>query len=141
MFAVVKHSHSSETQLNRFSKFREQAKCRARRLSGQPAGIGRSASWQSASRRNLSKRLPKPALGRGRVQRMARRAFLAEGPELTTTAILDWAYVRRRGSPLPLGLYWSLHRALAAIGAVRVRRSGERGNPWVWRLTPEHAVD
>jgi hypothetical protein len=88
---------------------------------------------------NLRKRLPKPALGRGRLQRMARRAFLAEGPELTTTAILDWAYVRRRGSPLPLGLYWSLHRALRQIGAVPVERSGGMGRPLIWRLKPEHA--
>jgi hypothetical protein len=55
----------------------------------------------------------------------ARRAFLAEGPELTTTAILDWAYVRRRDAPLPPGLYWSLHRALQQIGADPLHEAGK----------------
>jgi signal transduction histidine kinase len=50
---------------------------------------------------------------------MARPAFLAEGAELLTTAILNWAYARRRHAPLPLGLYWSLHRALEQIGEAR----------------------
>jgi hypothetical protein len=84
--------------------------------------------------RNLRKRPAKPALGRGRLQRLARRAFLAEGDELSTTAILNWAYVRRRGSPLPLGLYWSLHRALEQIGAERIGRARSIGRPILWRL-------
>jgi hypothetical protein len=94
----------------------------------------RSASRKSASRRNLRKKPAKPALGRGRLQRQCRRAFLAEGEELTTTTILDWAYCRRRGSPLPLGLYWALHRALRQIGAVPIGRAGTLGRPIVWRL-------
>ena len=93
----------------------------------------RSLSGKSARLRNLRKRPAKPALGRGRLQRLARRAFLAEGEELTTTIILDWAYCRRRGDPLPLGLYHSLHRALWAIGAVPLGRAGTIGRPTIWR--------
>jgi hypothetical protein len=88
---------------------------------------------KSVRYRNLRKRSAKPALGRGRLQRMARRAFIAEGEELTTTQIADWAYCRRRGSPLPLGLYWSLHRALRQIGAVPIGRAGSAGKPTIWR--------
>jgi hypothetical protein len=94
-----------------------------------PAGSKKSVTY-----RNLRKKPAKPALGRGRLQRMARRAFHAAGEELSTTQIADWAYVRRRGSPLPLGLYWSLHRALRQIGAVPIGRARTRGRPTVWRL-------
>ena len=94
----------------------------------------RSASRKSAKLRNVRKRPAKPALGRGRLQRLARRAFLAEGEELSTTAVLNWAYARRRGSPLPLGLYWALHRALRQIGAMPIGRAATIGRPLIWRL-------
>jgi hypothetical protein len=91
-----------------------------------------ATKWPRAP--NLRKRPPKPALGRGRVQRMVRRAFIAhDATELTTTELLDWAYGRRRPGSLPWGLYRSLYRA-CALHCVRVRRAEAIGRPWVWRL-------
>jgi hypothetical protein len=51
----------------------------------------RSFSRQSARLRNLRLRPPKPALGRGRLQRQIRRAFLL-GEELCSSQIYDWCY-------------------------------------------------
>jgi len=46
---------------------------------------------------NLRKRPRTPAKGRGSVQRAIRRAFAASGTEaLTSSAIYDWAHIRRR---------------------------------------------
>src|SRR5262245_29384599 len=87
-----------------------------------------------AGHRNLRKRPAKPALDRGRLQRAARRAFIAEGDQLSTTTILDWVYVRRRHAPLSPGLYHALHRALESIGAKRIGRAETIGRPWLWRL-------
>src|SRR5262245_16653141 len=83
---------------------------------------------------NLRKRPVKPALGCGRLQRACRRAFIVWGDQITTSQALDWAYPRRRHGPLPLGLYWSLHRALEQIGAERIGRARAAGRPWLWRL-------
>ena len=47
---------------------------------------------------NLRKRPRTPAKGRGSVQRAIRRAFAASGTEaLTSSAIYDWAHIRRGG--------------------------------------------
>src|SRR5262245_4242762 len=87
-----------------------------------------------ARHRNLRKKPAKPALGRGRVQRMVRRAFTAlEATELTTSQLADWAYARRRPGSLACGLYRSLYRACERY-CVRVRRVDGRGRPWLWRL-------
>src|SRR6516162_2253635 len=49
---------------------------------------------------NLRKRPRTPAKGRGSVQRAIRRAFAASGTEaLTSSAIYDWAHIRRRLGP------------------------------------------
>ena len=58
---------------------------------------------------NLRRRPPAPAAGRGSIQRAIRRAFIASGSEaLPSSAIYDWAYVRRRlgrYKALPAGIY------------------------------------
>ena len=110
---------------------------RKKRVGRVQRGVRRAASlsatkWPRAP--NLRKRPPKPALGRGRVQRMVRRAFIAhDATELTTTELLDWAYGRRRPGSLPCGLYRSLYRA-CVLHCVRVRRTEGCGRPWLWRL-------
>jgi hypothetical protein len=87
-----------------------------------------------ASHRNLRKRPPRPALGRGRVQRNVRRAYLAlNATELSTTVLLDWAYPRRRPGSLACGLYRSLYRA-CALHCVRVGRAQTIGRPILWKL-------
>jgi hypothetical protein len=54
-----------------------------------------SMKWQNHP--NLQKRPAAPAKNRGRVQRAIRRAFAASGAEvLSSSAIYDWAHVRRR---------------------------------------------
>src|SRR5262245_54828268 len=108
-------------------------------MNGLEPPAAQPAKW--AGHRNLRKRPAKPALDRGRLQRAARRAFIAEGDKLSTTAILDWAYVRRRHAPLSPGLYHALHRALASIGAKRIGRAETVGRPWLWRLRAETLSD
>src|SRR5262249_6200928 len=48
-------------------------------------------------RRNLSRRLPKPAEGNGRVQRACRRALLVHGTA-STSDVIAWAYAQRSAS-------------------------------------------
>ena len=51
-----------------------------------------------------------PNKGRGRLQVQIRRAFMVGGPVLSTSAIFDWAYARRRR--LQGNRIWSVHRIL-----------------------------
>src|SRR5262249_47083877 len=68
---------------------------------------------------NLRKRPRKPAKGRGSVQRAIRRAFAASGTEaLTSSAIYDWAHIRRRlgrRKSMPFGIYSRTLRTLRAM--------------------------
>jgi hypothetical protein len=60
---------------------------------------------------NLRLRPAAPAAGRGRLQRQVRRAFLACGPELTTSQVYDWTFVSRphmRRSALSRRRVWQL---------------------------------
>jgi len=80
-----------------------------------------------ASRRNLSRWLPKPALGNGRLQRQAKLAFWGCGSPLSTSEILEWAYPRRMlGESIGDGHRWSCRRAIESIGPVRWSSS----EPW-----------
>jgi hypothetical protein len=85
--------------------------------------------------RNLAQRPAKPALGRGRLQRAARRAFLA-GNLITTGDVAEVAFVRRllllHGRKLRPYHYRRIRRVLAAI-AEPVRRVPPHG-AWLWRL-------
>jgi hypothetical protein len=96
-------------------------------------GADRKPAMKWPDHPNLRNRPHSPNLGRGRLQRMARRAFRVGGAELSTTVILDWAYARHRHVTLSPGLYWSLHRALKQIGAERVGRVPPYGAV-LWRL-------
>src|SRR6516164_9876707 len=76
-----------------------------------------------ASRRNLSRWLPKPALGNGRLQRQAKLAFWGCGSPLSTSEILEWAYPRKvLGERIGDGHRWSCRRALERIRSVRWSR-------------------
>src|SRR5262245_34285921 len=89
-------------------------------------------SW----RRNLAKRLPRPAYRNGKIQRACRRAMGAR-ETATTSELVRIAYVRRvllHGKPLRPDQYRHVHRAMEQIGAVRIRRGGGRGRPWIWAL-------
>ena len=88
--------------------------------------------WQGHP--NLRRRPPAPALGRGRLQRQVRRAFLAGGPIVSSSEVYDWTIVRnRRMRP---NLCWSVLRILRVI-AVPVGRASTIGQPLLWRLKPE----
>jgi len=95
----------------------------------------RTSAQVSASIRNLARRLPKPAMGRGRLQRAARRALLAHGGTATTVEVAQWAYVRKvvRGERLDDDDRRHVRRALDQI-AERVGRAGGMGRPIIWRL-------
>jgi hypothetical protein len=86
---------------------------------------------------NLRLRLAKPALGRGRLQRQVRRAFLtADAPTRSASEIFDWCYARRRlmhGKPLTTRHRYSVWRILVTI-ADPVGRGTSIGRPILWRL-------
>jgi hypothetical protein len=81
-----------------------------------------------------ARRLARPALGRGRVQVLARRALRALG-EASTSEIMRWVYCRKylRGERLANHDNRSTRRALDRI-ANRVGRASKIGRPWVWKL-------
>jgi hypothetical protein len=79
---------------------------------------------------NLARRPPAPALGNGRVQKLARRALVALGTA-STSEVLGWT--RCRGEVRKRD-YRTAHRVLGEIGAVRVGRASTIGRPWLWKL-------
>jgi hypothetical protein len=85
--------------------------------------------------RNLSRRLAKPALGNGRVQRAARRALWAL-EMASTSQVLEWtcSSKRHRGERTTEHDSRAARRALERIGAVRIGRARTIGSPWIWRL-------
>jgi hypothetical protein len=84
--------------------------------------------------RNLAQRPAKPALGRGRIQKAARRAAL--GRQLLSTAdVCELAFVRKRllhGRRLEPRDY-RLARAALRLIADPIGRDGGRGRPLLWR--------
>ena len=72
-------------------------------------------------RRNLAQRPAAPALGNGRVQRLAQRALLVLGGKATTSQVIEWACCRKR---------LLIERTTIAPGS-------SRGRPWIWRLRNE----
>jgi hypothetical protein len=68
---------------------------------------------------NLRKKPHAPSKGRGPVQRAIRRAFAASGTEaLTSSAIYDWAHIRRRRGrrkSMPFGIYSRTLRTLRTM--------------------------
>jgi hypothetical protein len=86
--------------------------------------------------RNLRRRPPTPAKGRGRVQVRIRRAFIASAAEtLTSSEIYNWAHVRRRlgrRKTLPDGIYSRTLRTLRTM-CEPVERVPPHG-AWLWRL-------
>jgi hypothetical protein len=88
------------------------------------------------SLRNLSRRLPRPAWGRGRVQVACRRALLVHGTA-STSDVIEWAYARQLlilGDRRRNDFNRAVRRALVAIGAVKMGRAKTIGRPWLWRL-------
>jgi hypothetical protein len=79
---------------------------------------------------NLQRRPVKPAAGNGRIQRAVRRAFYF-GSELTSSAVYDWVYPRRRHL-LSQAHRYSVRRVLMTM-ADPVERVPPHG-AWLWRL-------
>jgi hypothetical protein len=92
---------------------------------------GRSPAEKRPRATDLRMRPPAPARGRGRLQVQIRRAFMVGGPVLSTSAVYDWTYARRRR--LQGNRIWSVHRILRER-CERVGRAKTRGRPWLWRL-------
>jgi hypothetical protein len=67
--------------------------------------------------RNLTYRLPKPALNRGRIQKAARRVLLVQGGEASTHDVVRWGYCRKiqRGQRIEKSDYRLVRRALERI--------------------------
>jgi hypothetical protein len=88
-----------------------------------------------ANSRNLAQRLAKPAKGRGRVQRAARRLFYTQAT-ISTASVAAFAYAKKtllRGRRLAPEDYRHVRRALAEI-AIPIGRAVRMGRPIVWRL-------
>jgi hypothetical protein len=86
---------------------------------------------------NLEFRPAKPALGRGRVQLGVKRAFLATGKRVLSTAeLLQWTHPRpirvRRRNPRN-NQRRSVRRVLDCC-AIRVGRGEGIGRPILWKL-------
>jgi hypothetical protein len=95
----------------------------------------RTTAQITSSARNLARRLAKPALGNGRVQRLARRALLTLGGQATTSQIMEWTCCRKRargGRPANHDNR-AARRALDRI-AHRIGRANTIGHPIIWRL-------
>jgi hypothetical protein len=91
----------------------------------------------TAQRRNLSRRLPRPARGNGHVQKACRRALWALQTASTST-IIEWAYARELlivGERRRKDFNLAVRRALESIGAERIGRAATAGRPWIWRGT------
>jgi hypothetical protein len=86
-----------------------------------------------SSRRNLLRRLPAPAQGNGKVQRLCRRCLEVHGTATTSTAVA-WAYRELMlGAPTRDALTLAVRRAMVGIGAIKIARSKTgRGRPWIW---------
>jgi hypothetical protein len=80
--------------------------------------------------RNLQLRPAKPALGRGRIQRQVKRAFLL-ADTLTSSQVYDWTHCRMRHR-MSQAHRWSVRRVLMAI-ADPIERVPPHG-AWLWRL-------
>jgi hypothetical protein len=78
---------------------------------------------------NLRTRPHSPNLGRGRLQRQIRRAFVAHGPVASSSWIYDWTHARCRR--MTGNLRWSVLRILRVI---RGARAETIGRPWLCRL-------
>jgi len=86
--------------------------------------------------RKMPQRLPRPGLGRGRVQRAARRAVI--GRQVVSTAdVVVLAFARKRllhGRQLEPHDYRLARRALELIAEPIGRASTGMGRPMLWRL-------
>jgi hypothetical protein len=89
----------------------------------------------SGPRRNLARRPAKPALNRGRVQRLAKRALLVLGTA-STSEILEWTCCLKlhRGQRLANHDNRAARRVLERMGAERTGRAQTKGRPILWRL-------
>ena len=83
---------------------------------------------------NLARRPAAPARGKGRVQRLAKRALLVLGTA-STSDVLQWTCCRKlhRGQRLANHDNRAARRALDQIAA-RVGRGTSIGRPLLWRL-------
>ena len=87
----------------------------------------------SASYRNLQRRLPAPAKGNGRLQVQIRRCFIVCGPIVSSSRVYDWCFARDRRRAHSQAMRWSVRRILDAA-CERVGRAPTIGRPWLWRL-------
>jgi hypothetical protein len=87
---------------------------------------------------NLRKKPPAPAKNRGRVQRAIKRAFIASGAEVLSSAqIYSWTHPRLRlgrRKTMPFGIYWGTLQALRRICDPVGRSDRVSGAPILWRL-------
>jgi hypothetical protein len=90
--------------------------------------------------RNLELRPAGPALGNGRCQRAAFRAFVATGRAvLTTEQALAWTHAGRlhRGEKITSTDRRHARAALDRV-AIRVGRAPTNGRPILWKLKDEY---
>jgi hypothetical protein len=108
------------------------------RLRGPQHAVAHMPPQITRTSRNLSRRLAKPALNNGRVQRAALRALWAL-QTASTSQILRWtrALKRYRGERVGQNDARAARRVLDRY-AVRVGRAKTIGRPVLWRIRPEY---
>ena len=113
---------------------------------GSPSGTPEKHTRMSKnlrSLRNLSRRLPKPAKGNGRLQKACRWALWAHGGQCSTSTIIDWCYARQLligGEKRRNDFNRAVRRALESIGAKRVWLAATIGRPWIWSAPPHDTL-
>src|SRR5262245_31244882 len=61
--------------------------------------VARTRLQKAAALRNLLRRPARPALGRGRLQILCRRALLTHGGTISTSTAIEWCYPQLRWQP------------------------------------------
>jgi len=132
------HGSNERDEVERLLAARERLLRRIRQVEKALAAIARAGNVISANERaclrlppcviNPALRKVNPAKGNGRVQKQAKRALISLQGLASTSDVIAWS-----GAP-----HWSVRRAVASLGALKVRRSPTgRGRPRIWRLYSE----
>ena len=98
------------------------------RLGGRKKGASTRTRVKKPGNLNISRYRPsKPGLYNGRLQKAIERCFIALDGPISTADAAEWCYPLARRPH-----YRNVKRALASVGAVKLRRLGGMGRPLLW---------
>src|SRR5262249_56329947 len=96
----------------------------------------RTRLQKAVALRNLLRRPAQPALGRGRLQILCRRAILSHGGTISTSLAIEWCYRQLQWQPKRKNAFnVAARRALASVGAVKAGWAAKGpGRSWAWEV-------